>query len=65
MQRKLTEWTNVLTRVIAAGGLIYEILVDHLKNPTALVVFGGLAGLPDVLGYRAKIKEEIEKETKK
>jgi hypothetical protein len=60
LQRTLSSWIALLTRVVAIGGLVYEILVDHLKNPTALVVFGGLAGAPDVLGYRASVKQEVE-----
>lgn len=63
MRGELTAWLRLVTRAIAAGGLIYEILVDHLRNPTALVVFGGLAGLPDVLGYREHVKAEVERET--
>lgn len=46
----LSWWLTFITRVAAVLGLVYETLVDRLHNPTALVVFGGLAGLPDVLG---------------
>lgn len=55
-------WLAWVTRAIAAVGLVYEIAFDRLQNPTALVVFGGLAGLPDVLGYRATVRQEIERE---
>jgi hypothetical protein len=55
-------WLSWATRLIAATGLSFETFIDHLRNPTALVVFGGLAGLPDVLGYRAQLKGEVERE---
>jgi hypothetical protein len=64
-QRELSGWLTLLIRTIAAGGLVFETLVDKLRNPTALVVFGGLAGLPDVLGYRAAVKREIEREVER
>jgi hypothetical protein len=62
MRDAATFWLNWAIRLIAAGGLLFEILLDHLKNPTALVVFGGLAGLPDVLNYRTHVKREVERE---
>lgn len=62
LQRELSSWLGLLTRAVGLGGLVYEILADHLQNPTALVVFGGLAGVPDVLGYRASVRQEIERE---
>lgn len=62
LQRSLSGWLALLTRFVGIGGLIYEIVVDHLRNPTALVVFGGLSGLPDVLGYRSSVKQEVERE---
>lgn len=61
-RRALSEWLALAIRAVATGGLIYETLIDHLRNPTALVVFGGLAGLPDVLGYRSSVKQEVERE---
>lgn len=52
-EQHLKWWAQqVLCYVVGGGGLIYEVLVDHLRNPTALVVFGGIAGVPEVLGYR-------------
>jgi hypothetical protein len=62
LQRTLSGWLALLIRLVATAGLIYEIAIDQLKNPTALVVFGGLAGLPDVLGFRASVKQEVERE---
>jgi hypothetical protein len=62
LQRTLSGWLALLTRAVGVVGLLYEILVDKLRNPTALVVFGGLSGLPDVLGYRASVKQEVERE---
>ena len=61
-RRNLEEWISTTIRVVGILGLGYEVLVDHLKTPTALVVFGGLAGLPDVLGYRQSVREQVEKE---
>jgi hypothetical protein len=65
LQRTLSGWLALLIRLIAAFGLLWEIVGDRLRNPTALVVFGGLAGLPDVLGYRATVKQEVEREQDK
>lgn len=65
--RQLTAqwWARFFLRyLIGGGGLIWEILVDRLTHPEALVVFGGLAGIPDVLGYRAVIKREAEREAR-
>lgn len=62
LQRELSSWLALITRAVATGGLIYEIAIDQLRNPTALVVFGGLAGLPDVLNYRQTVKQEVERE---
>jgi hypothetical protein len=64
-QSALSGWLTLVIRAIAAGGLVFETLVDHLRNPTALVVFGGLAGLPDVLGYRTAVKREVEREVER
>jgi hypothetical protein len=65
LQLKLSGWLTLLIRAIAAIGLLYEIVIDHLRNPTALVVFGGLGGLPDVLGYRMAVKREVEREVER
>lgn len=59
----LQRWARFVTRyLIGVGGLIYETLIDHLHNPTALVVFGGLIGLPDVIGYRQMVKTQARAE---
>ena len=67
-RKTLEEWLGTATRFLGILGLIYEVLVDHLKTPTALVVFGGLAGSPDVLAYwlsvRSQVGREIEDEKK-
>lgn len=65
MKRELSGWLTLVIRALAALGLAYETLIDHLRNPTALVVFGGLAGLPDVLGYRATVKKELQRDIKR
>lgn len=65
IQRTLNVWLAFLTRILGFIGLVYELFVDKLHNPTALVVFGGLLGLPDVLGYRASVKKELEEEQRK
>lgn len=62
---ELSGWLTLLIRAVAAIGLAYETFIDHLKNPTALVVFGGLAGLPDVLGYRASVKQEVKRDVER
>lgn len=61
-QQEMSAWLKLIIRAIAALGLAWEIIGDGLKNPTALIVFGGLAGLPDVINYRAQVKQEIERE---
>ena len=58
----IEEWLSTLLRIIGAVGLIYETVIDEFKTPTALIVFGGLAGLPDILGYRQSIRSQVERE---
>lgn len=60
LQRTVSGWLALATRAVATGGLIYEVLVDKLRNPTALVVFGGLAGMPDVLNYRERERDRAQ-----
>lgn len=43
--------TSRLVRWIGILGLLYEIFLDHVRNPTALVVFGGLSEGPALLRY--------------
>lgn len=44
-------WIGRLVRLVGIAGLLYELIGDHVANPTALVVFGGLATGPDILSY--------------
>lgn len=66
-QAQATEWwlKQIMRFGIGGGGLVYEVLIDKLRNPTALVIFGGLAGLPDVIGYRAEVKKQVKAEQEK
>lgn len=60
-QEGLQWWARFTLRyLIGGGGLVWCVAVDKLKNPTALVIFGGIAGIPDVLGYRAAVKAQAE-----
>ena len=61
-RRTVEEWISSVTRIVGIIGILYEIFVNHLENPTAIVVLGGLAGLPDVLGYRRSIKQQVDEE---
>lgn len=61
-RRTLEEWISTTTRIVGIIGILYEIFAKHLENPTAIIVLGGLAGLPDVLGYRHSIKQQVEEE---
>lgn len=65
LQRTLSSWLALLTRVLGFAGCAYELFGDKLRNPTALVVFGGLAGLSDVFGYRIAAKKESEADSEK
>lgn len=54
MRRSIDTWLptlnsllGLLIRAIGAIGLVCEIFVDHFRNPTAIVVFGGIAGGQD------------------
>lgn len=69
MRRSIDSWLPTLNsvlslaiRAIGAIGLVAEIFVDHFRNPTAIVVFGGIAGAPDVLGYAAATREALRRE---
>jgi|HubBroStandDraft_5_1064220.scaffolds.fasta_scaffold1361612_1 hypothetical protein len=61
-RRTLEEWISTFVRIVGIIGVLYEIFARNLENPTAIIVLGGLAGLPDVLGYRQSIKQQVEKE---
>jgi hypothetical protein len=53
---------GLVFKVIAAVGLLYEIFPDHLRNPTALVVFGGLAGGVEVFGYASERRAQLRRQ---
>lgn len=48
LRQSIDDWTLTVSRLMGLAGLGYELILDHLKNPTALVVFGGLAGLREI-----------------
>jgi hypothetical protein len=47
---QVNAWLSTITRVVGIGAVVWEVLVDRLKHPEALVIFGTLAGAPDILG---------------
>ena len=56
-------WLSQILRFgIGGGGLVWETLADHLRTPTALVVFGGVATAEDVIGYVRSTRERREQE---
>lgn len=55
-------WIARAVILVGLVGLLYEIVFDHLQNPTALVVFGGLAGAPGIVGYHAAVRQQVERE---
>lgn len=54
----LDGWISRLVRLMGIVGVGYEMFVDKLRNPTALLVFGGLATAKDVLQYRQIVKRQ-------
>jgi hypothetical protein len=58
LNRTVNEWLSTLSRLVGILGLIYCLAVDRLKHPEALGIFGGLAGLPDVLGLTASLRRQ-------
>lgn len=48
LRQSIDNWTLTVSRLMGLAGLGYELVLDHLQNPTALVVFGGLAGLREI-----------------
>jgi hypothetical protein len=64
-RRTIEEWISTISRILGVVGLIYELFINNLNNPTAIVVFGGLAGLPDALGYRQSIRQQEERKAEK
>lgn len=59
-------WLDLILKyVVGGGGCIYEALVDKLQHPTALVVFGGIAGLTNVLEYHIATRQELKNERSK
>jgi hypothetical protein len=58
LNRTVNAWLSSLSRAVGIAGLIYEIVVDRFRHPEALGIFGGLAGLPDVLGLTASLRQQ-------
>ena len=58
-------WAATIVRYLGMVGLLLEVFVDHWQHPEALVIFGGLVGLRDVMGYRAAIRREVEDEVRR
>ena len=51
----LQRWARFLLRyLIGGGGLLWETVIDRLNHAEALVIFAGLAKLPDVIAYQWK-----------
>ena len=49
----LQRWAKFLLRyLVGGGGVIWETVIDKLNHAEALVIFGGLAKLPDVIAYQ-------------
>lgn len=62
LNRTVNEWLSTLSRLVGILGLIYEATVDGFRHPEALGIFGGLAGLPDVLGLTASLRRQRQRE---
>jgi hypothetical protein len=58
LNRSVNAWLSTLSRMVGIAGLIYEVVVDRFRHPEALGIFGGLAGLPDVLGLTASLRRQ-------
>lgn len=58
LNRSVNAWLSTLSRAVGIAGLVYEVVVDRFRHPEALGIFGGLAGLPDVLGLTASLRRE-------
>ncbi len=62
---ELDLWAATIVRYVGIVGLLMETFADHWKHPEALIVFGGLVGLRDVMGYRAAVRREVEDEVER
>jgi hypothetical protein len=57
-------WLQLIMRYgVGGGGLVWEALVDKLKNPYALLVFGALATALDVFSYLKALVKQAREET--
>lgn len=55
-EQRLLWWLQMLLRfAVGGGGLVWELLVDRLRNPVALLVFGTLATSTDVFGFARQL----------
>lgn len=56
LRRSIDGWLGTLSQIMGLIGLAYELAIDKLRNPTALMVFGGLAGLPDIWKWTSTVR---------
>lgn len=47
---QVNAWLSTLARAVGIAAVVYEVIGDKFKHPEALVIFGALAGAPDILG---------------
>lgn len=65
LNRQIKEILSTAAQFVGVVGLIYEMVIDKFKHPEALGVFGGLAGMPDILGLTATAKRRRDRENRR
>ena len=63
-EQHLLWWLQLLMRyVVGGGGLIWELTVDRLSDPVALLVFGALATSTDVFRFAKGLIAQAKADT--
>lgn len=62
LRKEINLWILTGVRVVGIIGLLYELFIDQLRNPTALVVFGGLAVTPEAWELHRAIRSKAPEE---
>ncbi len=63
-EQRVLWWLQLLMRYgVGGGGLVWETLIDRLRNPFALLVFGALATSMDVFKYVKELIRQAREES--
>lgn len=61
--KTLLDWWPIISRYGGLLGVIWSIAIDQMQHPQALVLFGGMMGLDQVVGAQKKRNEVREEDS--